>query len=87
MTDNAGESVQHLFLVLRGVIVPVFMSEMSPVMGMFMRMVCHFLHLLANIWVYYNILCRFFMCYRLPLCSLSGSSRLFPSSSSLSRNI
>ena len=34
MTDDPGQSVQHFFLMLRGMIVPVYMGEMSLVVCM-----------------------------------------------------
>lgn len=48
MADDSGQPVQHLFLVLRGVVVPVHMSEVLFFLQMFMRMVCHFLLLLGK---------------------------------------
>ena len=48
MADDSGQPVQHLFLVLRGVVVPVDMSEVLVFLQMFMRMVCHFLLLLGK---------------------------------------
>ena len=48
MADDPGEPVQHLFLVLRGVVVPVHMRELFFFLQVFMRMVCHFLLLLGK---------------------------------------
>ena len=50
MANDPGQPVQHLFLVLRGVVVPVHMSEVLFFLQMFMRMVCHFLLLLGKNW-------------------------------------
>ena len=48
MADDPSQPVQHLFLVLRGVVVPVDMSEVLFFLQMFMRVVFHFLLLLGK---------------------------------------